>query len=199
MANINNIIPTLNFELIRDRIAEILTVELARQFVLTGDEIYNATVWLERFVAFDKADMPLLNVYFVNSNHENFTVQSGNTSLSLNIDGYVSGKHVNGIDGDKNASINLQKLLGAVSYILQHPYYYKLDFASGIIRNRQISDMIIAQPKEKDARHIANGRLVFKVETCEDYGALEAIDAGGYDTQVKLNETEKGFYYKTNN
>jgi hypothetical protein len=199
MGNINTIIPERNFELIRDRVAQILTVELSEQLALTGNDLFSAIVWKERFIAFDKSDMPAINVYFVNSSHDNFTVQSGNATNSINIDFYVSGKHVDGIDGDKNASLDLQKLIGVCSYILQHPFYYKLDFDGGFIRNRQISDIIIAQPKEKDARHIANGRIVFKVIAGENYGSLEAIEASGYDTKVQLEETDKGFYYTTNN
>ena len=62
MAQIYNIIPVQNFELIRDRIALILATEVNNQFVLSGNEDINCDVWLERSTPFDKIENPTINV-----------------------------------------------------------------------------------------------------------------------------------------
>lgn len=199
MAKINAIIPTSNFELIRDRIAQILTVELANQKVLTANTLFDAVVWVERFIAFDKTELPAINVYYSGTTFDSHTPITSIGDSKFNIDVHLSSKHVNGIDGDKNALVLLQKLCGVIRAILHNPEYVTLDFDPGLIRHRSISDIQIAQPKEKDTALVVTGRLTLTIVANESVKEITPITADRYSTVVTLGETDKGFFYETIN
>lgn len=196
MAKINTIITNGNFELIRDRIAQILVVELANQKLLTTNTLFDATVWSERFIPFDKTDLPAINVYYVNSNYDNKTPISRRGQNTYNIDVHIGSKHTSGIDGDKNSLLNVQKLCHVIAEILSNPVYNNLDFTPGIIRHTEVTDIQISQPKEKDSTQIATGRVVFQAVANENSSEIQPIAADMYSTSVTLGETNKGYFYK---
>jgi hypothetical protein len=199
MAKINEAIQTQNFELIRDRIAQILTVELANQATLTGNALFNAKVWLERFIAFDKTELPAINVYLNNTSYDNQTAITSKGSNTYYIDVHVSAKHSTTNDGDKTASINLQKLLGVVRYILEHSVYLTLDFSRGFIYHTAVSEIKVGQPNDKDGYNTVTGRITFDVNCEEKTKPSDPIEAFGYYTDVRIGETDKGFFYETLN
>lgn len=196
MAKINTIITNNNFELIRDRIASILVIELSNQLSLTSNSLFESTVWIERFIAFDKTDLPAINVYFTNANYDNKTPISRRGTNTFNIDVHIGSKHTNGIDGDKNSIINVQKLCGVIAEILSNPVYNKLDFVPGIISHTEVTNIQVAQPKEKDSTQIATGRVVFQVVANECSSEIAPITADSYSTTVTIGETTKGYFYK---
>lgn len=200
MANINTIISTRNFELIRDRIAQILAVELANQKSLTGDTLFDSTVWLERFIPFDQTEMPAINVYFSDASYDNLTPISSKGRNSFYIDVHMKDKHTAGIDGDKGAALKLHRLIGVIMAILEDPYYVMLDFSPGTIQHTEVSEIKIGQPtSQQDSTQLITGRITFVVNANENTRELSAIDADKYSTSVRLGETEKGFYYETIN
>lgn len=197
MAKINQIITANNFESIRDRIAQILVLELANQKALTTNVLFDATVWTERFIPFDKTDLPAINVYFVNAPYDNQTPITRRGTNTYHIDIHVSNKHTTGIDGDKNSLLKVQKLLGVISEILSNPIYNTLDFGPGQIRNTTVNEIQVAQPRnDSDANQVATGRVVFQVVANETSSEIQPITASEYQTTVTLGETDKGYFYK---
>ncbi len=202
-AKITEEITSRNYELIRDRIAAILTVEIAEQLAITGNNLFDAVVWTERFISFDKTELPAVNVYFFSNRYEEHTPISNVADNTYHIDIHVHAKHTSGSDylnGDKEASKKCQKMAGVIQTILEHPGYLKLDFDSNIIRHTKVNDIQISQPADsQDGLHTVTGRVTFNVVSTDIEPELSAIEAEKYTTQVNLGETDKGFYYETKN
>ena len=71
---INTLIGQQKFELIRDRIAEILSTEIANQATIEGHDLWteNIFVWLERTAPFDKSELPCINVSMSSGEFDNY-------------------------------------------------------------------------------------------------------------------------------
>ena len=108
MALINGIIQQQNYELIRDRLGEILAVELANQTVLTGTEFVKA-VDIERLIPYDETDYPVINVVFNNGDYSNKQQTQSDGYYKYFIVGYVKAKTNNSERGDKLATNKLHK------------------------------------------------------------------------------------------
>ena len=80
-------IPTQRFETIRDAIGGIIAVELAGQKSITGEIIFNAGVFVERFIPFDNTELPSVNIYFesVNFSNNDHTSQTGDINYIIDV------------------------------------------------------------------------------------------------------------------
>ena len=200
MAQIKEIIPAQYFEVIRNRIAEILTDELDNQVVLTYDADLEATVYVDRFVPFDHTDTPAVNISFAEGKYDNQTVVDVDGTYVFFIDAFTRANTTNSDRGDKLAMFKLHKLLGVCRAIIQNPIYKTLGFEPPFIMSRQISNISIAAPqKEGDALSVVMGRLILTIVAPEDTQLLTAKLIAGFDTQVKLSLTDKGYIFSGDN
>lgn len=200
MAQIKGIIPAQYFEVIRDRIAEILADELDGQVLLTYDtDLEVKGVYVERSVPFDNTEMPAINVSFSGGDYNNQTVRDADGSYSFFIDVFTQAKTTDDDRGDKLAMFKLHKLLGVCRAIIQNPIYKTLGFEPPFIMSRQISSIVIAAPKEGEALKVVMGRLILAIVAPEDTQLLTAELIAGFDTQVKLALTDKGYIYSGDN
>lgn len=188
-----------NFELIRTRIGEILTLELANQVTLIGDNNLNATVWEERFTPFTNDEMPAINVSLDNGTNDQYNPIDDRFDYQYNIDVYTKSKGTALEIGDLKSQQVLQRLCGIVRAILRDSHYTTLGFSSPIIATRHVSSIQIGQPYDKDGNFMAMARITFIVRAIETNGLQREVEASGYDTEVKLEETEKGYYFTLNN
>lgn len=199
MAQIKGIIPPQYFEVIRNRIAEILVDELDGQVLLTYDTDLEATVYIERFVPFDNTEMPAINVSFSGGDYNNQTVRDVDGSYSYFIDVFTRANTTDNDRGDKLAMFKLHKLLGVCRAIIQNPIYKTLGFEPPFLMSRQISNISIAAPKEGEVLSVVMGRLILTIVAPEDIQLLTAKLIDGFDTQVKLVLTDKGYIYSGDN
>lgn len=199
MAQIKKIIPPQYFEVIRNRIAEILADELDNQFLLTYDTDFEVDVYIERFVPFDHTDTPAVNVSFSGGSYDNQTAIDVDGSYSYFIDVFTKADTTNDDRGDKLAMFKLHKLLGVCRAIIQNPIYKTLGFEPPFLMSRQISNISIAQPKDSEALSVVMGRLILSIVAPEDTQLLTAKLIKGFDTQVKLSLTDKGYIYSGDN
>lgn len=195
------IIPESNFEAVRDRIALILKEEMDNQSVLHSDNPdYTAEFYVERFTPVDKSEGNVIIVDIAGGtlNHQTPVTQS--FACSYNIDIYTEGKETSENTGYYNSSVKLHRLAGLVRHILQSPYYDRLNFTNGIIERRFISKIEFATiNNEQDGSFTRMGRVTLDVNIHEESNGITPIDAGGYDTVIKIEETEKGFLLTYNN
>jgi len=198
MSKILTEITAQRFELIRDRIAEIITDELNGQFIITSNSLFSAKVWLERFIPFDKTELPAVNIYFNGSNFDSQTPISSKSNNNYNIECSVSAKDTDSDAGDILANKKCHKLIGAIRYILENPNYLELDFTNPrFVFSTIVNNINISQPtNNSDGTFSVSAQIIFNVVSEELNGELSAIEAEKYTTTMKLNETEKGFYYE---
>ncbi len=194
-------IPEQNFELIRDAVASILTVELANQFARTANPLFEAGVWLERFIPFDKEELPAIKVFYVSSSYKNNTFGNSKGECKIHIEVTTNAKDSASESGDKTASKNCQFLMGKIRYILSNPLYLRLGFSvPGFIEGREITDMNVSLPNNsQDGLHTIVGNLILNVRYEENNGDLTSTPGLIYSSQIKIDESDKGYKLEIDN
>lgn len=200
MPQINSIIASQAFELLRDRIFEILVDEIENQFQLTGDYDLDIDVYKESSGPFDISQLPVVNVQFASGDWENRNVNSDDGTYQFNIDVHTAAKNTSAGAGDTSAAIKLQQILGVCRAILRNPKYKTLGFAvapSGtpFILRTFCANVNIAATGAQDANNTAMGRIVFTVQANEVVAFVEPDLLDGYETTVKIDETGKGYIW----
>lgn len=199
MALINTIIPAQAYERIRDRIAEILLDELTNQAQLTGDPDIEAKVFLERSVPLDKTNIPGVVVTFLGGQYSGQTVIHSEGNYTYEIAVCHGAKSTQDNPGDAISMKRLHKLLGKCRAILEDPRYKTLGFAPPFIMRSKIERIELTNPKEGDALSISMGRLTLAVRVPENADLIVPKLIDGYDTVVKMGNTEQGYVYSGGN
>lgn len=200
-AKINEIIIASNFELIRDRIAEILMVELANQSAMSYIDYLDADVYVERFIPADPAELVNRSMIIVSvseGNHDNHDYTAFRGNVTYTIDVFTSSNTTNEEGGDQASTKRLEKLLGICSKILNSPIYKTLAFETSMIYRSKTVGFQIGQPKTPEQDSIAMGRLNLMVLCNENLNLSDSIPLTGSDTQIKINQTQKGYLYILN-
>jgi len=201
MPKITDAIGEAGFELVRNRIGEILITELAEQHDLnpiTG--VTNATVYIERFRSFDNVEVPAVNVTIATDEFGQRTAVSGDGTVTYNIDCYTSAPTTASVAGDTSAMVRLQRLLGICRAILMDSRYLRLDFNAPFIMSRAVTSMQLSKPVDaQDGLSMVMGRLVMAVRIPEEVSQAVLLEIAGYDTQVKLGLTNKGYVFSGDN
>lgn len=198
MSKIKEIINPEGYEYVRDRLAEILIEELDHQRYLTSDPDLKVNVFVERTIAIDKTELPCINIQLANglfSKQHQGQTQGG---YLFYIDCHASGKSTTFKLGDTTASIRAQRLGGIVRRIIEDPVYKTLGFKPPYISRLYFEKFDIGQPVKDDAAHSTIFRQFLQVSMPENVKLIvpELID--GYDTRVKINSTNRGYSYTTN-
>lgn len=194
MSIISTVIGSQAYELIRNRISEILADEIANQSAL-GSDVSNATVWLERFTPFDNTELPAVNVGLATGNFTGQTLLQSNGTYQYNIDAYVSAETTDTAESDVLAYKKLHRLLGVMRAILENSQYKTLLFAPPFIMNRSVESLSFADPKKDSSIAVAMGRLSFQVKAVETTETLDGAMIQESITSVKLALTDKGYKY----
>lgn len=190
------IVNTRSYEIVRDRIGQILGDELPSQATLHNDPNLNATVFINRVIPINDEETPIVNVIMPSGSWDNFTREKQDGTYIYNIDIYVGSAASSTETGDVLALAKLQKLSGVVQGILMHGTYNTLKFAKPFIERREVRSISIGQPSESlTANNTMLARLEMSVRVAENSVAETPPDIAGYSTQVKLGLTDKGFIY----
>ncbi len=196
-------IPPQNFETIRNSIVAILGDEFASQFAKDSSYPNVTKVWAERFVPINSdTETPTINVNLARGDWSNINVRSSEGTYVFNIDIYTSAPATaEDGPGDQAAMLLMNKIAGMVRAILSHPGYKRLGMPSGVVGSLPVVERFIIGDKNtvKDALSDVVGRIqvtVKAIETQEDSN-YTAVAINETKTQVFLEESEMGFYYKT--
>ncbi len=195
-AIITTAVTAKGFEILRDRIGEILASELPNQSTLLVDAQVNATVFVERFVKIGHDETPVVNVTFAGGKLEKQDKTTSRGEYDFNIDVYVSAGEKSGVDADKVSNLRLTRLLGVCMGILEHQSFERLGFAAGFVMSKSIVSVDIASPPEApEALSVTMGRLVLRVVCPEIQGIAAAVLIEEFKTTVKLHSTDYGYIF----
>lgn len=198
---LNSSIPSQKFEIIRDRIGEILAVELANQWALNNAYPKVQKVWIERFIPFDSTlEFPAVNVNLEKGDYENVTQRRAPGTYIYNIDVYTNAAATSNEDGsinwgDSAALLQMSKIAGMIRTILSSPAYQTLAFDGGFIAQKMVLRFVVAtKDKIRDSLSSVIGRLQLMVIAGEDAQLQTSVPLQLANTTIKLDESDQGFY-----
>lgn len=195
MAQLTNIIPAQSFEVVRDRIAEILIDEFTNQHTLTNDESIDINVFVERSVAFNHTELPAINISVARGQYDNKSAPNSPGTYIYNIDCHHYANSTEENEGDSLASVRMQRLLGICRAVLENPAYNKLGFTPPFVSRVYISGLDIAQPQTHDTINVAMGRITLTVIVNEIHELKTPSILDGYSTEIKIASGETGYYW----
>lgn len=172
-------IPRQMFELVRDRIAQIIALELAGQVALdpADEQLQGITVFTDRFVPLAETELPAVDVLFSSSAYETSSVMraDGPSTYVINVFTKQDTQITEG--GDKVArgdtlSVNQNsRILGVIRAILQSSPYKSLAFAPSevSIGGRKVDRLMSVDPSavDENVSNVSKGMLQFTVKFCE--------------------------------
>lgn len=171
MAQLKQIVPPQQFELIRDRIAMIVAEEFTQQLYLgvTGIDP-SFKVFVERFSQPNVSEFPIINVSLLHGEYDNQDARSDDGTYFFAVDAYtVSKTKADGFPGDTSAAMKLQRMLGIIRAIFRNPNYRTLLFPAPSISSIRVSKIDIAQPKDDhNSLNVMQGRVTLKIRVPEN-------------------------------
>lgn len=199
MAILRNIIPKQNFEIVRDRLADIAIDEINNQLLYTGDTDLVLNYGVEQRIPIDKNELPLLNIAVAQGNFENKNVGDANGIFSYNFDIFCDKSSTSSLRGDTAAALHAEKIIGILTAIFSNAQYRTLGYvpgSGGFIRI-SVGAINIGDINNGDARTTVMGRLVITCTFSQTTPLLDANLLEGYDTRVKMGTSEQGYRYTT--
>lgn len=204
MANINEQITACSFETVRDLIGSILAVELANQVQYDSDA--NIKVWSERERAFDKTELPAINVTVSEMPITWQTSSYGTGELTINIDCHaIAQADVTEAEvlthGDKKSRVLMEKMCRWVFKIIQHGSYQTLGLnPNTIIEGVEVKKIYFPLFENADTENTTFGRVELGIRVHESTNNFVATGTAELlNTEIKLSETEFGYYWTINN
>lgn len=192
MALINEIIPMQAFEVVLNKIASILLIEVSNQITLQSlnDQV---EVYTERMTSFDKSEDVLINVSLASSNFQNITKKDSTGLTDYYVDIYTRGFETDSKTGEQDSRNKLHKYIGMCRYILSSARYMRLDFEPGLIGGVYVNSINYDDNYDnQDAAYVRMARLNLSVRIHEFQEMDIPVGFLGNDTITKLSNTDKG-------
>jgi len=199
-----------NFELVRDRVAQIIYNEITEQLnkaislpypeyeaflnsFYDTNEVTNTkelSLFADRFIKPTWDELNIINIVLINEDldpGEHISRQMA--AVRLKIDVFCGKNADNESLGDTKSAHDCQKMLGILRAIIMHTNYIRLDFAPGFIQRRWAHGWNIQQPDELENRNNSNniisGSLNISVNISEQNRGV---------TPIELEENYTNFY-----
>jgi hypothetical protein len=198
-------IGTQGFELVGNRIGEILLEEVLNQKEIQSFED-NVEIYLELQEPFDKSQDVVISVDYKLSEYEGYTTRDSQGKCLYYVDIWTCGYGI----GDTPASIvakdKLFRYLGIVRYVLSSSKYLTLGFPAGLIGGKYIEKIIVDNDYSNHERHsnqdgsyIRFARVLFSVRVQENQNLWDSVVLQGNNTKITYNNTPKGTQLIINN
>lgn len=198
MPKINSIINPQNYELIRDRIAEIIVDEIEGQKAL-GNDIGLKVLYLENHIPVSHTNLPCIVISTSKGSYKNKTQKSIDGNYDFFIDVITKSKSTKTENGDKISAVYVQKVVGLIRTILESPVYNTLGFAKPFSCRSIISGIEFGTLKDVDEENVQLGRLTFNIDVPESMKFVEPVLIYEYVTSVKLGESNSGYLFSGQN
>ncbi len=188
------------FELIRDRIAEILLNELEAQVTNNYAPELETEVYIERRIPFDKTelDFSAVNVTFGGGELSSENIKDGSLSYRYYVDIFVNAKHTSTNSADKRSALRGQRMLGACRSILKNPVYRTLGFVAGdLVNGVSVRQIITNLEHSQDSANSYMARLVINIQAVEKTSYIGVRNIAGYTATLKLGDSDYGYKYSS--
>jgi hypothetical protein len=193
------------FELVANRIGEILLEEISNQQVIQGFE-ETVEVFLERQEPFDKNEDVMISVDYKLADYEGYTTRDSQGECLYHIDLFVSGMGIGDTPPSIIAKNKLYRYLGLIRYILSSSKFLTLGFPTGLIGGKAVKKMIVdndysnhATHSNQDGSYIRFARTLFTVRVQENQQLWDSVALQGNNTNISYNETPQGTQLVFNN
>ncbi len=202
MTLIDHKIPVQRYELIRDRIYLVLKGEFDNQVYNYSDSACAGVNWFQsRTIPLDKTESASIVIATFQASYSNKNALSTDGSYKYYLKFMVNAKSNASTQGDQSSSLRLEKLMGIVRYVLEHPNYYNLLFGNDgqyFIKHTEVTNFQIdVEMQSKDAQNSSFGEMIFTVVAEEIETPNQANLLVSSDTSVFIELTDKGYQYLT--
>lgn len=200
-------IPSQRFEIIKDRIAEIILCELESQKALNVQDketlaiLNNTKLFSERMRKLSSSQSYAIVLINASMDFSNQHQTYSKNAVTYFLDFYGGDTSSQNIAGDTRSADRTQRLIGIVRSILESPHWARLGFdpsiSEQIIASRKIQT--VRRMEEVDTRDSMDSvmyRMLFMVETSETTETLSGVDLKNAITNVKISDTELGYEYE---
>lgn len=199
MAIITETIPRQGFEIVQNRIGEILLLELTNQKALQGFTS-DFGVFLERQEPFDKSEDVMITVMLSGADYKGFTQKDSQGDTTYVIDVFCGGEGRPNMSASLVARDKVFLYIGMIRYILSSGKYQTLGLPPGLIGGKYLESFKIdidfsnfGNHSNYDAKFIRYARMLFTVRIQENQDLWTGIPLLGNNTLVTLDSTDKGF------
>jgi len=205
MANlITEIIPDQPFQIIQNRVGEILLEEITAQHVLQSLES-SFEVFVERIHPYDVSEDVVITLACREQDNQEYTQQSSHGQNLYFIDIFCGGIESADRSLSEDVRLKLFKYVGIVKYILNSGKYPTLGFPRGLIGNKHVKKVTFdtdysnwGNHSNYDGSGIRFCRILFLVTAREETQLWEGIPLQGNDSVVYTG-TNKGTQLTFNN
>lgn len=205
MAVITETIPSQGYEIVQNRIGEILATEIANQQDIQGlnDDV---EVFVERIEPFDKSEDVMVSLAFREGDYEGYTQRDTQGQYMYFIDVFASGAGKGNEAPSTNVRNKLFKYVGLIRYILSSGKIPTLGFPPGLIGGKYIKKITLdtdysnfGNHSNYDGAFIRFCRIIFIVRVQENQELWGGIALEGNDSQLHYETSTKGTKVVFNN
>lgn len=205
MANlITELIPDQPYEIIQNRIGEILLEEITAQHALQNLDS-DFKFFIERIKPYGEQEDVVITLACREQDNQEYTQQSSQGQNIYFIDIYAGGIETGDETASENVRRKLFKYVGIVKYILNSGKYPTLGFPRGLIGNKHVKKVTFdtdysnwGNHSNYDASNIRFCRILFLVTAREETELWQGIPLQGNDSVVYTG-TNKGTQLTFNN
>lgn len=205
MANlITELIPDQPFQIIQNRIGEILMEEITAQHSLQNLDS-DFTFFIERIKPYSEKEDVVITLACREQDNQEYTQRNSQVQNIYFIDIFTGGIEGNNMSLAENVRLKLFKYVGIVKYILNSGKYPTLGFAPGLIGNKHVQKITFdtdysnwGNHSNYDGSGIRFCRIIFMVKAQESTELWQGIPLQGNDSIVYTG-TEKGTKLTFNN
>lgn len=194
------------YEDIRDRIAEILVLEIPAQGALLSDPDITGIdkVYIERSVEFSADQLPAVNVITEKVDFGDETTIGKQFTAEYAVDVYGKANTTATNRADETSNKFVQKLAALVDGILSYDGYARLDFPAPNatnprgVSNRKVYDIQLFNPESsKNAEMIVRARVRIRVKGNQPKLVVEPRPLDGTDAQFVLYNSNEAYFYSS--
>lgn len=193
------------FEIVNNRIAEILLLEIMNQKDLQNFE-EDLEIFSEVLNPYDKCEDVLISVSLKQMDYGDFTTQSAQGSTLYYIDLFVNGYGIGDVPAKDVVKNKLYRYLGLIRYILSSGKYQTLNFPAGLIGGKYVHKVIIDDDYSNHERHsnfdtanVRFARVVYGVRISENQKLWDSIPLQGNTTNITYENSAVGTQLIFNN